>query len=97
MVSKREDILMTLREHKDRLCQKYPISRLALFGSWARGDQKADSDVDILIDVAPSIGIRFVSLADELENLLGRNVDLVSSRAVRPALWAEIQTELIDA
>ena len=55
------------------------------------------SDVDILVDVAPSIGLDFVTLADDLERLLDRKVDLVSTRAVRPALWAEIEAELIDA
>ena len=57
----------------------------------------SESYVDILVDVAPSIGIRFVSLADELEELLGLRVDLVSSRAVHPALWKAIESELIDA
>jgi len=79
------------------LCGRYPIRRLALFGSWARGEQLPDSDVDILVDVAPSIGLSFVSLAEELEQLLGTKVDLVSTRAIRPALWAEIEPELIDA
>ena len=55
------------------------------------------SDVDILVDVAPSIGWHFVSLAEELEQLLGLKVDLISTRAIRPALWAEIEPELIDA
>ena len=86
-----------LRECKADLCGRYPMRRIALFGSWARGDQTASSDVDILVDVAPSIGWNFVSLADELEQLLGQKVDLISSRAIRPGLWAEIERELIDA
>ncbi len=97
MVRTRDDILTRLRQQKTALCQRYPIQRIALFGSWARGEQRSDSDVDILVDVAPSIGWKFVSLADELEQLLGLKVDLVSSRAVRPALWKEIESELIDA
>lgn len=97
MVQTRDDILFKLRQQKAMLCQRYPLRRLALFGSWARGEQTTDSDVDILVDVAPSIGLGFVSLADELEELLGRKVDLVSSRAIRPALWKEIESDLIDA
>ena len=97
MVRTRDDILTRLRQQKTALCQRYPIQRIALFGSWARGEQRSDSDVDILVDVAPSIGWKFVSLADELEQLLGLKIDLVSSRAVRPALWKEIESELIDA
>jgi len=90
-------MLLTLRREKENLCRRYPIHRIALFGSWARGEQTPTSDVDILVDVAPSIGWNFVSLADELERLLGVKVDLVSTRAIRPALWAEIEPELIDA
>lgn len=97
MVRTRDDIVLTLRQSKTGLCERYPIRRIALFGSWARGEQTPASDVDILVDVAPSIGSNFVSLADELEALLGMKVDLVSTRAIRPALWAEIEPELIDA
>jgi len=86
-----------LRQRKSDLFGRYPIRRMALFGSWARGDQAPGSDVDILVDVAPSIGLNFISLADELEQLLGVKVDLISTRAIRPALWAEIEPELIDA
>ena len=62
-----------------------------------RGEQTPAGDVDILVDVAPSIGWSFVSLADELEQLPGLKVDLVSTRVIRPALCAESEPELIDA
>jgi uncharacterized protein len=97
MVRTREDIISTLRQQKAHLCGRYPIRRIAVFGSWARGEQTDASDVDILVDVAPSIGLDFVSLAEELETLLGMKVDLVSARAIRPALWTQIEPELIDA
>jgi hypothetical protein len=92
-----EDILATLREQHASLSRRYPIQRMALFGSWARGDAREDSDVDILVDVDPSIGLRFVELGDELERALGRRVDLVSRRAIKPSLWERIEPELIDA
>jgi predicted nucleotidyltransferase len=78
------------------LQQKYPISRIALFGSYARGEQRIDSDIDILVDVDPSIGIRFSALADELERLLKGPVELVSSRAIGPAVRPLIEAECID-
>lgn len=92
-----ETILATLREQRKVLSRRYPIRRLALFGSWARGDAREDSDVDVLVEVDPSIGLRFVDLGDELEKALGRRVDLVSSRAIKPSLWERIEPELIDA
>jgi predicted nucleotidyltransferase len=92
-----EEILATLREQHEILSRSYPIRRMALFGSWARGEAREDSDVDVLVEVDPSIGLRFVDLGEELEKALGRRVDLVSRRAIKPSLWARIEPELIDA
>ena len=96
-MSDREQILATLRAQRSLLSGRYPIRRLALFGSWARGDAREDSDVDVMVDVDPSIGLRFVDLGDELERALGRRVDLVSRGAIKPSLWKRIESELIDA
>jgi predicted nucleotidyltransferase len=77
----KEQILRVLHEQRALLDRRYPIRRLALFGSWARGDAREDSDVDVLVEVDPSIGMRFVELAEDLEQALGRHVDLVSRRS----------------
>jgi len=71
--------------------------KIILFGSYAYGTPNEDSDVDLLVEVDPSIGLRFVELGDELEKALGRRVDLVSRRAIKPSLWKRIEPELIDA
>lgn len=92
-----DEILATLREQRAILSGRYPIRRLALFGSWARGEAREDSDVNVLVEVDPSIGLRFVDLGEELERALGRRVDLVSRRAIKPSLWQRIEPELIDA
>src|SRR3954463_8980193 len=92
-----DEILTRLTEQHALLRQRYPIHRMALFGSWARGDAREDSDVNVLVEVDPSIGLRFVELGDELEKALGRRVDLVSRRAIKPSLWERIEPELIDA
>ncbi|MGD0310183.1 MAG: nucleotidyltransferase domain-containing protein [Acidobacteriota bacterium] len=86
-----------LHEQRLLLTRRFPIRRLALFGSWARGEAREDSDVDVMVDVDPSIGLGFIELAEELERALGRRVDLVSRRAIRPAYWKRIEPELIDA
>jgi predicted nucleotidyltransferase len=92
-----EEILTTLRQQHAVLSRRYPIRRMALFGSWARGEGGENSDVDVLVEVDPSIGLRFVELGEELERALGRRVDLVSRRAIKPSLWQRIEPELIDA
>jgi predicted nucleotidyltransferase len=92
----RDHILALLRNNKLLLEREFPLQRMALFGSVARGESAEDSDIDILVDVDPSIGLRIVTLAERLEELLGHQVDLVSRRAVKPLLWEKIEPELID-
>lgn len=92
----RQNILERLRTFKPALQQEFPLRRMSLFGSWARNEQTETSDVDILVEVDPSIGLRFITLAERLELLLEEHVDLVSSRAVKPNLLKQIQAELID-
>jgi predicted nucleotidyltransferase len=74
----------------DRLaevCQRYEVKELAIFGSAARGDMRPDSDIDILVEFQTNarIGLlKFESLSEELEVLLGRRVDLVTKRGLKP-------------
>jgi hypothetical protein len=96
MDSEREKILARLRAGLPALKQEFPLHRLALFGSVVRGEASTGSDIDILADVEPSIGLDFVTLADRLEELTGYRVDLVSRRAIKPLLWKQIEPELID-
>ncbi|HEY9660423.1 MAG TPA: nucleotidyltransferase family protein [Allocoleopsis sp.] len=66
-------------------CQHWKVSELALFGSVLREDFRPDSDIDILITFAPEAKRGLMTLAKmkyELEDLLGREVDLVSKHAV---------------
>ncbi len=94
MITK-EEILRTLAEDRSELQSRFKVRKIALFGSYARGDQQTDSDVDILVDVDPSIGLEFVSLAETIEKLLGVSVDLISSRAVSEKAMKLIESELI--
>jgi len=93
---RRDVILARLRTTKPDLEREFPLRRMALFGSVARGDAKPESDIDILVDVDASISLRFVTLAERLESLLGHGMDLVSRRAVKPLLWKQIEPGLIE-
>lgn len=74
---------------------KYPIRSIGVFGSFARNQQTENSDVDVLVDVAPEIGLGFVELANELEKILSAKVDLVSRRAIKPHYTHLIERDLI--
>lgn len=66
-------------------CQRWKVSEFSLFGSVLRDDFRPDSDVDVLIAFAPDAKRGLMTLAKmkiELEDLLGREVDLVSKHAI---------------
>jgi predicted nucleotidyltransferase len=88
------DIKEILKNNKDRLSTKYGLSNIAIFGSYGRGQQTADSDIDILVDFKRPIGVEFIDLAEELEILLRTKVDLVSKNGVNPEYFKQIETDL---
>ena len=92
----REEVIKILAEVKQDLSARYHVTRIALFGSYARGEQREDSDIDIPVDVEPSIGLRFVALADELEELLGQRIELVTSRTINSKLKPLVESESIE-
>ena len=91
----REEILNLLSKNKPELEKHFKIKTIALFGSYARGDQRDNSDVDILVEVDPSIGLEFVTLAEKIEKLIGLPTDVVSKRAVKPRAFQLIEQEII--
>lgn len=79
------------------LCRKYGIAELSVFGSVARGDAGPDSDVDLLYVRVPGndLGMSYFALQEDLEELLGRPVDLVAKdslhRVIRDQVLADAQ------
>jgi predicted nucleotidyltransferase len=90
------EILKILQKEKPELVGRYGLKRLALFGSYARETQREDSDVDVLVEIEPQIGLGFVDLADRIESVLGVRTEVVSRRAIKPRYWEIIQRELVD-
>lgn len=91
----RQEILTRLRAILPQISLRYPVRKLGLFGSFARGSAQASSDIDLLVDVDPSIGLAFVTLAEELETALKHRVDLVSRGGVKPQMLRLIEEEII--
>lgn len=89
------EIINLLRISLPLIQQKYPVSRFAVFGSVARGDNTEKSDVDIMVELNGPIGWEFVDLALELEKLLGTKVDLVSKNGIKPRYFEHIKKDLI--
>lgn len=87
-------ILNLLQKNKEFLFKKYPIKELALFGSFARNEQNMQSDIDILVEFNSRVGMEFIELTDELEDLVQIKVDLVSKNGIKDKYFREIENEL---
>ena len=90
------DIITLLQKQKGDLASRYPIASLAVFGSFARNENVEGSDVDILVEFSDSIGIKFIDLAEELEDILKLKVDLVSRKGIKQKYFEHIQSEMIS-
>jgi predicted nucleotidyltransferase len=92
-------LIETLRQEKESILEialKYHAGNVRLFGSVARGDEQADSDIDFLVDFHPgSTLFDQVGLIDALSNKLGRKVDVVSARALNRHLSRIILKEAV--
>ncbi|MDI6895765.1 nucleotidyltransferase family protein [Methanocella conradii] len=90
-----EEIRSILEKHKEEIREKYGVVILGIFGSFARGEEREDSDIDILIELESPIGLKFFELWDELEKLLGYEVDLVRKKFLREEIREEILKEVV--
>ena len=90
-----QEIKSTLSKHKQHLFRDYPLKSIAIFGSYSRKEQKEHSDIDILVEFKDKIGIRFIDLADEIEDLIGFKVDLVSKNGIKEKYLKAIDSDLI--
>src|SRR6266568_500360 len=77
------------------ICERYGISELQIFGSQARGAARPDSDIDVLYTRRPGrrLGWEIEQLTDELSELFGSRVDLVSRRSLHPLLKPAVLAE----
>jgi predicted nucleotidyltransferase len=90
-----QTILEKLRQHKPELQRKYPVSRIGIFGSYARGEATADSDIDIAVEISATMGLNFVAMADEIENLFGIKTDVVPKRSIKPEYLHNVEKDIV--
>ncbi|WP_306599462.1 nucleotidyltransferase family protein [Geothrix sp. 21YS21S-2] len=91
----RQEIIATLQPAIPELMERYGVLHLDLFGSFARGDAKPDSDVDFIVTfVGDPTFSRFMGLKEDLEALLLRDVDLVTSTGLRPRIREAVLAEM---
>jgi predicted nucleotidyltransferase len=90
-------ILMRLEERMGEIRRRFSVAKLSIFGSYARGEGTAQSDLDVLVAFEQKATFDlFMDLKFYLEELLGIKVDLVTDKALRPQVRRAIEGEIID-
>ena len=90
------DILHAKREDVLEVAQRHGVTSIRVFGSVARGDESAESDIDLLITTGANISPWFpAGLIIELEQLLGRHIDIVTESGLNPLLRDQVLTEAV--
>ncbi len=92
-ISTRDDVVMKIKAHR-RALNKYGVKSLALFGSAARNKMRKSSDIDVLVQFNKTTWENYIGLKFYLEDLLGREVDLVTPKAIKPATKPSIEKDL---
>lgn len=95
-----DEIRASLEKLKPILKKKYQVETIGVFGSFARGEQMPESDIDILVEFSEPNTIDlfdFIKLEDFLARKLGIKVDLVTKKALKPMLKEQILRETIYA
>ncbi|HDH03933.1 MAG TPA: nucleotidyltransferase [Candidatus Campbellbacteria bacterium] len=93
---KKEEIKSIVYKSLPMIKEKYHVKQVGIFGSVARGTEKNDSDIDILVEFSSPIGFfDFMRLEKHLSEVLNKKVDLVSKKAIKPIIKKSILDEVI--
>ena len=82
----KQEIMQVLKKQLPYLQEKYGVQRIAVYGSFAKGNQTKKSDVDILVQLMKPLGLEFVELAYYLEKILKKKVDLATFDTLKRSL-----------
>ena len=89
--------LKVLREHESEIKKRFGVKRIGIFGSCARGEEKETSDVDVLVEFTEPSFDNFMDLVFFLEDLFGKEVDLVTTGGLSPYIAPFVEEEVVWA
>ena len=75
--------------------KRYPIGRLGVFGSYARGEATEKSDIDIAVEITGAMGLSFIAMADEIEDLFGIKTDVIPKRSIKPEYLQYVEKDIV--
>lgn len=89
------EILDIIKSHANDIKTQFSVRRIGIFGSFARGEEKASSDIDILVEFEKPTFKNFMNLSFYLEDLLEREVDLVTVKGLHPRIRPYVEKDVI--
>lgn len=93
---KMNNIRLLIKEHRDEIRQLFKAEIVGIFGSYARGEEKVDSDIDVLVNFGEGATLfDLVGLGDYLEEMFGLPVDVVSMKALHPMMKNSVLKEMV--
>ena len=90
-----EDIREELAALKPQLQEEYPIGDLGILGSYARGEQQPESDLDVVVTFEQPVTLDLVRLEEELTQRLGITVDLITGDSLKPRIEARVADDVV--
>ncbi len=90
----KEAVLQRLAAERPILAERYGVRRIGLFGSFAYGRPGEESDIDLVVDLERPLGLGFVELAEHLERLLGRKIDLLTPAGLASMREARVRDSI---
>lgn len=90
-----QEIQNILKSNEAILSNRYKVKKIGVFGSYVRGEENNQSDIDILVELYEPIGWEFIDLKEYLETILGNPVDLVTNKALKPLIRDDILEEVV--
>ncbi|MEW5937577.1 MAG: nucleotidyltransferase family protein [Candidatus Thermoplasmatota archaeon] len=89
------DVIETLKKHEKEIKDRFGVKKIGVFGSYVRGEQREISDIDIIVEFEKPTFDHFMDLVFFLENVYGKNVDLVTTRGISPYIAPYIEKEVV--
>ncbi|MBF0450286.1 MAG: nucleotidyltransferase family protein [Candidatus Magnetomorum sp.] len=86
----KKNIIKILKEQYPYLASEYGVKRLGLFGSYAKGEHKNVSDIDIVAEFEKSIGLKFIEFTEYLEHVLGKKTDVLTLEGIRGIMLKKV-------
>jgi len=93
----REQILQLLQREQGHLAAEFGVSKIGLFGSYAKGQADDTSDIDLLIEFEHPIGFRFLELIDYLETVLGNKVDVLTPAGIQNIRVSQVAKSISES